>query len=175
MRSRPRGRVVAAEPNNAEYHQLRGWIAFEGGDVRSALDDFAKALDIEPDHWPSAVSRAAALAAQGELEPALSTLTNAIVAHPRRAALYLERAKLHARSSLHARAVADCERGLTVLAPGAETIQLEPDLLRLAVLAHTADGNDGPAETVLARLSRIEDVSPLRTHIQGMRTARRAP
>lgn len=75
-------RVVAAAPDYAEGWNQRAFIRFLKEDLDGSLDDIARALELEPEHFAALAGQAVILMRQGRMNLGQAALRRAVEIHP---------------------------------------------------------------------------------------------
>lgn len=143
--------AMALAPQDAGVWYFKGRLALGAGDVRDALDAFAKALALDADHAEARLARAALQMDLGRLEDAGQDIQYLARKSPREPrAIYL-RAVYHAKRG-EPRAARDAMEDLTrVIDPAPrEALQKQaPELLLLGALGHYGLGQAEKARRYL--------------------------
>jgi eukaryotic-like serine/threonine-protein kinase len=130
-------RFLEEEPANTEGWALRGFVRHQAGDLDGAMNDYGRALELEPTLQSALQSRANILAEQkNQPAAAIADLDRIVAARPGDPVALVTRGVLHARIGDRAKAHADAEAALQLSQAGdtlyraagvyALTSQLEP-------------------------------------------------
>jgi tetratricopeptide (TPR) repeat protein len=76
------GTAVRWAPALPDAHCVRGWVAFEAGAARAALESFAQALRLAPADLDAELGQAAALSALGDHQAAVESFARALAKSP---------------------------------------------------------------------------------------------
>ena len=133
-------KVIAADPNYAEYHFDRGVTLRGIGQLEEALTDFDSAIRLSPPFVEAYYNRADVRAALGDVEGAVADFGYVIELDPAFADAYLNRASLYADLGEADAAADDVRAGLAVAADHA-------GLLTLSGQLHAAAGRPADAQT----------------------------
>jgi tetratricopeptide (TPR) repeat protein len=99
-------RIIDDNPGHAEAYVYRGMAFVQRGDYDRAIEDFTKALEIDP-KGSLYGKRGAAYLEKGEYDEAIRDLTKAIELYPRFAQAYCNRANVHLRKGNYTQAITD--------------------------------------------------------------------
>jgi len=96
-----------------DYVQL-GNGYYEQGRYGRAIDEYTKALDIDPNYAKAYDNRGVALAQEGNLTGAISDFTMAIANNPNDAEAYNNRGHVYARQGLYVQAISDYSNAIKI-------------------------------------------------------------
>jgi tetratricopeptide (TPR) repeat protein len=138
-------RAINLDDENVEAWNLRGAIAFAGGDAGGALEAFQRSLEIEPENATAAANLGAVLLARGEAEKALENFEDAADLDPLFACVPL------AGQGFAHELLGDSQRALDCYA-GA--VRVEPDNAYALYLMGRFQRRQGDPEEAIATLKR---------------------
>jgi len=140
---------IGRDPDFAGAWHYRG-LVLSGHRDEEAVEAFARAWEIDPDHTIAARELARAHARQGEAEAAAGVLESLLVDTPLDVGLRFELASLY----LQRMDLDDAERTLQ------EGLELRPDAARLILGAGLVDLQRGDPEAALTHLQRAAELAP---------------
>lgn len=144
------GRIVAAEPKNADAWNLRASVDHLAGDAQAALAGYAKVLDIDPGYLDALVARAGLLVDIKRMDEAdrdIKVLEKYAAADPRAAYLVSLSAARRGEAEAARKALVQATAILDPLPP--EVISRNAQLLMLGGLAHYGLGEPEKAQGYL--------------------------
>ncbi|MCC6610757.1 MAG: PEP-CTERM system TPR-repeat protein PrsT [Burkholderiales bacterium] len=173
--------AMAIAPQDAGVWYFKGRLALGAGDVQAALDAFAKAIGIDPDHVDARIGRATLLMDLGRLDEAEPDVEYLRLHSPREPRAIYVRALSRAKRG-DARGTRDAMEELTRAIDPAPIDVLQkqaPELLLLGGLAHFSLGEPEKARRYLDQyiVVRPNDVGARRllaSVLLGMRDERAA-
>ncbi len=162
LRRLPTESIAALDATDAASHVKRGWVRHYRDDPEAALDDFERAIELDPGLAEAYVGRGAVRGAQRRLEDARADLDRAIELDPGDGGAYRQRATIRERQGDRLGALSDLAQAAQA-DPGDPAIRIQRarllvDLDRLAdaevELGHVSAAGleDGHAHFVRGRL-----------------------
>ncbi len=106
--------VVHKSPHKARAYNNRGFAYVNKGDLESAIADFSRAIQIQPDDFSAYNNLANIYDKKGSLDEAIAYYTKAIKINPHNAEIYNNRANMYAKKDNLNGAIADYTKALRI-------------------------------------------------------------
>ena len=103
-----------ATAQNARQFYKTGLTFVEAGNHKDAIDQFTKALNIDPEYAPAYIERSRSYEALGELQPAADDLKRALVFETKEAELYYDAARLNFGLANHPQALELAQKSISL-------------------------------------------------------------